>query len=206
MTSGDDGTGVADPDTPSRATRATGAAATRAALLAAARELFSAQGFDRTTVRGIAERAGVNQALLFRYFGSKDALFAAALSEQAHALAAEAPPEDLVATTLRRILEPSGGPGDADLLLALLRSPGESRATTALRDELAGPYRAALATLSTDAGDGTDTALRAELLLAWLLGIAFARSVLEVPALVEADAEAAGDHVERAARALLGRS
>lgn len=199
MTSGEDGATVADEGAPSRAT---GAAATRAALLAAARELFAAQGFDRTTVRGIAERAGVNQALLFRYFGSKDALFAAALSEQAHALAAEAPPEDLLATTLRRIMQPTGGPGDADLLLALLRSPGESRATNALRDALAGPYRAALATLSTD--DGPDAVLRAELLLAWLLGIAFARSVLEVPILVEADAEATVAHVERAARALLG--
>ena len=185
------------PPTP----RGTGGAATRAALLEAARELFTARGLDRTTVRAIAERAGVNQALLFRYFGSKDALFAAALSEQARTLAAQAPPEELLATTLRRLVDPSPSEvGDTDALLALLRSPGNAAATTALRDELAAPYRRALATLTDDGDDG---ALRAELLLAWLLGIAFARSVLEVPSLVSADPEAVVAHVERAAGALL---
>lgn len=59
-------------DQPSRKRDAT---ATKAALLDAAAELFADRGFDRTTVRDIAHRAGVNQALLFRYFGSKDALF-----------------------------------------------------------------------------------------------------------------------------------
>jgi len=186
-----------------------GGAATRAALLRSARELFADRGFDRTTVRAIAERAGVNQALLFRYFGSKDALFAAALSEGARALAAESAPEDLLAETVRRIVtppveHPGPGPGpggDADALLALLRSPGRSEATTALRDELAAPYRRAFAGLTTDDADGR---LRAELLLAWLLGIAFARAVLEVPALVDADADAVVAHLERAADALLG--
>ena len=49
--------------------------ATKAALLDAAASLFAERGFDRTTVRDIAKQAGVNQALLFRYFGTKEALF-----------------------------------------------------------------------------------------------------------------------------------
>jgi AcrR family transcriptional regulator len=56
--------------------------ATRTALIAAARELFACDGFDRTTVRGIADRAGVNQALLFRYFGNKEGLFAEAIRDE----------------------------------------------------------------------------------------------------------------------------
>jgi len=47
----------------------------RRLLLQAARELFEESGYPRTTTRMIAERAGVAEALLFRNFGSKAALF-----------------------------------------------------------------------------------------------------------------------------------
>lgn len=45
-------------------------------LLAAALELFSEQGFDATTTRAIAQRAGLNEALIQRYFGGKEGLLA----------------------------------------------------------------------------------------------------------------------------------
>lgn len=41
----------------------------------AAFTLFAEKGFDGTTTRAIAERAGVNEVTIFRTFGSKDALF-----------------------------------------------------------------------------------------------------------------------------------
>lgn len=44
-------------------------------LLAAARDLFSRQGFNDTSTREIAEHAGVSEPLLFRSFGSKVGLF-----------------------------------------------------------------------------------------------------------------------------------
>jgi AcrR family transcriptional regulator len=44
-------------------------------LLEAAREIFSEQGYTRASTRAIAERAGIAEALLFRNFGSKAALF-----------------------------------------------------------------------------------------------------------------------------------
>ncbi|HEY2089684.1 MAG TPA: helix-turn-helix domain-containing protein [Mycobacterium sp.] len=47
----------------------------RRLLLQAARELFEESGYARTTTRMIAERADVAEALLFRNFGSKAALF-----------------------------------------------------------------------------------------------------------------------------------
>lgn len=52
---------------------------TRAAIVAAAREEFSANGFDGTAVRAVARGAGVDPALVRHYFASKEALFAAAL-------------------------------------------------------------------------------------------------------------------------------
>jgi AcrR family transcriptional regulator len=49
-------------------------ATTRARLLAAARELVAELGFSAVTTRAISERAGVNNALVHYYFGSKTAL------------------------------------------------------------------------------------------------------------------------------------
>jgi len=54
--------------------------ATRAAILAAARERFAAEGYERATIRGIAADAEVDPALVMRHFGSKERLFAAAAS------------------------------------------------------------------------------------------------------------------------------
>jgi AcrR family transcriptional regulator len=44
----------------------------RGRIATAARELFAAQGYDRTTVEAIAERAGVGRRTFFRHFRSKD--------------------------------------------------------------------------------------------------------------------------------------
>jgi TetR/AcrR family transcriptional regulator len=44
-------------------------------ILRAAEDLFGAHGFDRISVRDIAEEAGVNKALVFYHFNSKDELF-----------------------------------------------------------------------------------------------------------------------------------
>ncbi len=47
---------------------------TRERIYASAMELFVAGGFEKTTMRMIAERAGVNVALTYRYFPSKEHL------------------------------------------------------------------------------------------------------------------------------------
>ncbi|KAA9152916.1 TetR/AcrR family transcriptional regulator [Amycolatopsis acidicola] len=54
---------------------------TRTALIAAAREVFSENGYDGATVRAIASRAGVDAAMVNHWFGGKDALFATAVLE-----------------------------------------------------------------------------------------------------------------------------
>ncbi|HEY2723536.1 MAG TPA: TetR family transcriptional regulator [Pseudonocardiaceae bacterium] len=52
---------------------------TRAALLDAARVEFTERGFDGATVRVIAERAGVDPAMVNHWFGGKDGLFVTAM-------------------------------------------------------------------------------------------------------------------------------
>lgn len=49
-------------------------AQTRATIVAAALELFRENGFDGTTMRGIADRAGVSLGNAYHYFGSKEHL------------------------------------------------------------------------------------------------------------------------------------
>jgi AcrR family transcriptional regulator len=56
-------------------------AATRAALLAAAREEFAAFGIAGARVDRIAERAGVNKERIYGHFGSKEKLFDAVITE-----------------------------------------------------------------------------------------------------------------------------
>ena len=59
--------------------RRPGGADTRGALLNAARAVFAERGFDGATVRLIADRAGVDPAMVNHWFGGKEALFTAAL-------------------------------------------------------------------------------------------------------------------------------
>lgn len=59
-------------------TRTRSATQTRADILAAARARFGAEGYERATLRAIAADVGVDPALVIRYFGSKQDLFAAA--------------------------------------------------------------------------------------------------------------------------------
>jgi AcrR family transcriptional regulator len=67
---------------PVRTARPRNAAASREALLASARTLFSERGFDNTTVRDIGEEAGVDPALIARYFGSKVNLYLATVTAE----------------------------------------------------------------------------------------------------------------------------
>ena len=59
-------------------TRVRNARDTSADILAAARSRFGAEGYERTTLRAVAADVGVDPALVIRYFGSKQELFAAA--------------------------------------------------------------------------------------------------------------------------------
>jgi len=51
----------------------------RAAIIKAVRRAFAEKGFHGTTTRELAEAAGVSEALLFKHFPSKEALFSAML-------------------------------------------------------------------------------------------------------------------------------
>jgi len=54
---------------------------TKTRLLEAALDLFAEKGVTETTTKAVAERAGVNEVTLFRYFGNKSGLLFAVMEE-----------------------------------------------------------------------------------------------------------------------------
>ena len=49
----------------------------RAAIIRAVRKVFAERGFHGTTTRALADAAGVSEALLFKHFPNKEALYSA---------------------------------------------------------------------------------------------------------------------------------
>ncbi|BCA55803.1 putative Transcriptional regulator acrR [Nitrospira sp. KM1] len=68
--------------TPSNSRRRPSSQERQAGLIAAAASLFAAKGFNGTTTKEIAKSAGVSEALVFKYFPTKRALYAAILAEK----------------------------------------------------------------------------------------------------------------------------
>ncbi|MEU6478157.1 TetR family transcriptional regulator [Streptomyces sp. NPDC047017] len=168
-------------------------------MLRAAGELFAERGYEAATVRDIAARAGVNQALIFRYFGSKSALLTEVMARSGQEQITGTPPERLFETALRGVLAGGAG-GDADQLLAVyLRSIGGADTAPDTVRELGDQYAAVLAALSP-ADDG---ALRAQLAMAWLLGIGLMRVVVGQEPLAGADPDQVCAHVLAAVDRLL---
>ena len=66
---------------PERRSQGERRAATRAALLAAGRELFAAKGFAGAGREEIVERAGVTRGAMYHHFASKEELFQAVYEE-----------------------------------------------------------------------------------------------------------------------------
>jgi AcrR family transcriptional regulator len=60
--------------------RRPGTSETREAIADAARRSFAELGYDRASIRTVAERAGVDPALVMHYFGSKQRLFVSVMA------------------------------------------------------------------------------------------------------------------------------
>ncbi|MGE0492212.1 MAG: TetR family transcriptional regulator [Vulcanimicrobiota bacterium] len=118
---------------------------TREAILESARRAFLRQSYDQVGVREIAAEAGVNAALVNRYFGSKQGLFAEVLdSGTDYDELYQAAPHELGQQLARFLIEGelttrSGKrlPYDPDRLMLYVRSIGCPEATAILRERLA---------------------------------------------------------------------
>jgi AcrR family transcriptional regulator len=160
---------------------------TREAIEAAAKELFSEQGFDRTTVREIAARASIDPAMIIRYFGSKEDLFALVSAPNLNLPSpADIPAERLGETLVRHFLDQWEGPESGGGMPVLLRSAASNEnAANRLRQIFATQVLPAVARI----GDPATAGERAGLVASQLLGLALTRYVLKLPPVVGLSAE-----------------
>src|SRR6476620_10095355 len=135
---------------------------TKSTILRAARERLAAQGYDRTTIRGVAADAGIDPSMVVRYFGSKAKLFDAALDIDLHL-------PDLTGVPLDQLPR----------ILVLLRSAvTNDHAAARMREIFAAQVAPALA----GALGQELAAQRAGLVSAQLLGLGLTRYLLRLPA------------------------
>jgi len=167
--------------TTARRGRRPGSPDTRAAILAAARELFAASGYGGTSIRAIAAAAGVDAALVHHYFGAKDDLFVAALELPVDPRAALAPaiaqgPEGAAERMLRVFLSVWDNPENRLPLLTFALGMFDPDGQRLLRD---GFLPAVLAPIGVALGlDHPE--LRMPLLASQVFGLIVMRYVLEV--------------------------
>lgn len=146
-------------------------AASRERLLRAAGELFAERGFDRTTARDIGERAGVDPAMIARYFGGKAQLYVAVLgAENPSDTFADLFDPDRLAGLLNRFDRSGPGP----VMQAAVRPYDDPAAQEAAAVELDRRIVAPLRAHFTRDGD-EQAALRAELITAAFIGVILGR-------------------------------
>jgi AcrR family transcriptional regulator len=161
---------------------------TKSAIELAARRRFAEAGYPRTTMRGIADEAGVDPRLITHFFGSKQELFASVV---------ELPfdPE----TAFDALLGPGRqglGRRVAEFVLAILDSPEGRKTVTGLiraaasEEEAAATIRELVARrllLPLASRVGRDRpALRASLVASQIVGLAMARHVVGLTPLTTA--------------------
>jgi AcrR family transcriptional regulator len=157
-------------------------------IIAAAVDEFGELGYDGSTTRGIAARAGVDSALVHHYFGTKADLFAETVGAPMRPdidipALLEGPVDGLGERIVRYILEAWERPETRKRGILLLRTGLGNRLTTPL---LAGfLQRELFARIAARLGTA-DAELRAGLVASQIAGLLIARYLLQLPALVEA--------------------
>ncbi|GAB7037725.1 MULTISPECIES: TetR/AcrR family transcriptional regulator [Catenuloplanes] len=193
---------------PSPAARRRDSAATRQRLLDAAGQRFARHGYAATTVRDIADRAGVNVALINRYFTSKEGLFEACLVGAADDLTrtvGENVSIDLVADSMARHLAGPSADRQVHQILMLLRTSGDARADRLRLDRVRVIVErvAAAAGWHPDHPDGDRLLLGAEIALATVLGLAMLRVSMPLEPLAAAGQDDLAAPFHRLLHALL---
>ncbi|MCW2757990.1 MAG: putative transcriptional regulator, TetR family protein [Nocardioidaceae bacterium] len=160
-------------------TRPRSAAVSRATILDAARVRFGTDGFERTTIRKIAGDAGIDPALVMRYFGSKEGLFAAAAEFRVDLPDLAEVPRDQWAAVMLPVFF-AVWEDDARFLPLLRAAATSEQAAATMRSVFAEQVVPSLTAVAVDRPE-----VRAALVGSQVLGLALARYVLRLPPLVE---------------------
>jgi AcrR family transcriptional regulator len=194
--------------------RRPGDSGTREAIGEAARAQFAEHGYRGATIRGIAAAAAVDPALVHHYYGSKEALFAAAMrlpllpSEVMAAALAESAADGGDGSTGARLVSAAltlwESDGLRDTFLGLLRSAVTSEhAAAMLRDFVADSILGTMVRVTglAERVGPAEAGYRAAMVATQMLGLALTRLVLQLPAVADANvdelAATIGPSVER---------
>jgi AcrR family transcriptional regulator len=159
--------------------------ATQARILAAARDLFAREGYDRTTIRAVALAAEADPALVIRYFGGKEGLFAAATPFDLRIPAFDAGDRAGDALIRHFLARWEGDPSDQSLRILLRAGVTNPDAAMRVRAIFAEQVLPVIRNLVPDRPE-----LRAGLLASQLVGLAVARYLLIIPPLAGLPTEA----------------
>ncbi|MEU9591641.1 TetR family transcriptional regulator [Streptomyces sp. NPDC048219] len=185
--------------------RRPGETRTREAILGAARVCFAERGFDGTSLRRIAETAGVDQALVHHFYGTKENLFLQALElpgriEEAITAAARGERDGIGERMVRAHLSVWDDVSSRPALMTMVRSAAIHRAAAArLRETATGILARALSGVIT----GEDPALRTSMVATQLIGLAMMRYVALLEPLSSADTDTVVRYYGRALQAIV---
>lgn len=186
----------------------------RAAILEAAQEVFTANGYGGASIREIAKRAGVSPALLYWFFPSKEKLFAGVLVAGIDALGViefppevmEVPPEDFLPRIAQGVTMALAGGRQAGLMKLALRESGrEVELMGTLSEALTGRVLRPLAAYLTRQMElgrlrGGNPDYMAQVLLGPMMALAVRRELLREPTSRAWDV---GDYAETAVQLFL---
>ena len=166
----------------------------RDVVLAAAKSRFAADGYDKTTLRAIADEAGVDAAMVLYLFGSKDQLFRESLrliidpDVLVRALTGTSDDEDDIGTRMvRTYLGVWEGPDSAATMRMMLASATSNPdALDAFRSFM---QSYVLTAVSGVLGGDEHARLRAMLAASSLVGTAVLRYLIGVPPLADLPTE-----------------
>ncbi|MEO6413764.1 MAG: TetR family transcriptional regulator [Pedococcus sp.] len=174
--------------------RRPGGVDTRQAIVEAARVDFAEQGYDGTSLRGIARRAEVDPALVHHYFGGKPQLFAAVMDIPADPAAlisavVDGPRDQVGEALVRTFLAVWDSPDGRQRFQALMRAAvTHDEATRMLREFLTREvFGRVVRALAADGEPSADLELRAGLAASQMVGLAMMRYIVEFPAVVDAE-------------------
>jgi AcrR family transcriptional regulator len=169
------------------APRLRNAAATRDAILASATRHFARESYEQVGLRELAGDAGVDPALVSRYFGGKEQLFKEVLRGKDQHMMAGITRDGLPAHLAALLIDEGGGcettSAKIDRLLILLRSASSPKASQIVRDAMNEDILEPIAGVL----DGADAPLRASLCMAIVMGCGILRSAMGLAPLCDVD-------------------
>ena len=195
-----------------RTGRRPGPSDTREAIAAAARRGFAELGYERTTIRAIANEAGVDPALVVHFFGSKQQLFLSVMTlpfepEEVMPQILAGPTSEAGLRLARFAVGQLEDPRARATITGILRAAAsEPEAANMVRDLVAGRIVGSIA----DGLRVDDAPLRASLVASQIVGLVMARYVVRVEPLAslapDALIEAIAPNLQRYLTGALGPS